>query len=657
MTFLCVLLVPVPVSFSSANEETGQNQWSSILHGKPLPKPAFSLYDTGTPSAINYAIYGEFRNPGQENYYFEIQDMKGLRDSVGEGIFPNNGAIFKDPGYAAMIAQGGVQGSHWDMLKSRDLQKAFFVWSQAPEDPGVKTFFSAQILEKAGHILPALKAYYAALVHFPRSVCWAADHSFVWYIAPSAIGAIERLCAEYPDLNCALQGASFDIRNGEDTDLKNDIIKVAPGKIVSRTLQEKIAALPDLSSLKVINTRGKGRVQLVQFSNGHWQMMVDKKPYFIKGITYAPTEIGIGPMSDENFSARWMFTDRDKNGLIDAPYESWVDENNNGQKDDNEKAIGDFQLLKAMGVNTIRLYAENHPLNQYDPTLINKPLLRDMHDRFGVSVIIGDFLGAYTLGSGASWEKGTDYTDPEQRKRMKAVVRAKVMDLKDEPFVLMWILGNENNLPQEYMGVNASRTNAAAKPEAYATFLNEVAQMIHEIDKDHPVAVGNLELGLVEDYKKYAPAIDILGMNSYRGSEGFGSLFADAKAKFDRPVLVTEFGCDAYSEGQGIDEEGQLSYHIGNWHDLMLNKAGGPRLGNVIGGIVFEYLDEWWKAPGDPENLQATHSQHNMPFPDGYGHEEWFGIAGHATGSRDPLSRHLRKTYFYYKDNLNMVPQ
>ena len=654
--FVSWALCLVPFSFSRAAEDQGASSWQEFLKGKPLPQPSFSLSDPGAPSFLDYEKYGTFRNLGREGYYFEIQDMKGLREAVGEGVFPNSGAVFKDPAYHAVMSRGNVRVSHWDMLKSGDFQKSFFVWSQAPEDPGVKTFFTAQALEKAGHILPALKAYDAALVHFPRSACWAADGSFVWYIAPSAIGAIERLCGDYLDLNCELKGAFFDIKNGEDTDLKNDVIRVNPGKIVRKTFLEKIADLPKLSSLKIVQTRGKGRVQLVEYSNGHWQMRVDGKPYFIKGISYWPTEIGIGPMSDENFSSRWMFLDKDKDGVIDAPFESWVDENNNGKRDGNEKAVGDFFLLKDMGVNTIRLYADNHPASQYDPTLINKPLLRDLYGRFGISVIVGDFLGAYTLGSGASWEKGTDYTDPEQRRRMKDVVRSKVMDLKDEPFVLMWILGNENNLPSDYMGVNATRTNAAQHPEAYAKFLNEVATMIHEIDKNHPVAVGNLELGLVETYKEFAPEIDILGVNSYRGTDGFGSLFSDAKKKFDRPVLVPEFGCDAYFEGRGVDEDGQRAYHEGNWRDLVLNKAGGPRVGNVIGGVIFEYLDEWWKAPGDPEDQQAIHSQHVMPFPDGQGHEEWFGIVGHATGSNDSLSRHLRKAYFYYKGN-SKIPE
>ncbi|MBF0123695.1 MAG: hypothetical protein HQL21_09910, partial [Candidatus Omnitrophica bacterium] len=279
------ILFPVFLSASWAAESS----WREFLKGSPLPKPAFALNDPGSSTFVDYEKYGTFKNLGQEGYYFEMKDMKGLRDAIGEGVFPNTGGVFKDPDYKRIMSQGDPQASRWDLLTSGEFQKAFFVWSQAAEDPGVKTFFTAQVLEKAGHILPALKAYHAVLVHFPRSACWGADGSFVWYVAPASIGAMERLCGDYSDLNCELKGATFDIKNGEDTDLKNDVIKVNPGKIVLKTFEEKIAALPQMSSLKILETRGKGHVQLVKYSNGQWQMRVEGKPYFIRGITFTPT--------------------------------------------------------------------------------------------------------------------------------------------------------------------------------------------------------------------------------------------------------------------------------------------------------------------------------------------------------------------------------
>ena len=380
-------------------------------------------------------------------------------------------------------------------------------------------------------------------------------------------------------------------------------------------------------------------------------MFVDGKPFFVRGISYSPTEIGAGPHTDFNFMERWMFADNNHNGLIDAAYDAWVDANNNNLQDTGEKSVGDFKLLKDIGINTIRLYAPNNPKDRYDPDLINKNLLRKMYEDFGIMVAVGDFLGAYTLGSGARWDEGTDYTDPQQLKSMKEVVRQKVMDLKDEPFVLMWILGNENNMSLDYNGVNATRTNAGLYPQAYASFLNEVAKMIHEIDGNHPVAVGNIELDLLDYYKKHAPELDILGVNSYRSAPGFQSLWQDARALFDRPVVITEYGCDAYSEGEGEDQNAQLKYIKGKFKDIVLNSAGGYGEGNSIGGFIFEFLDEWWKdSVGDPEDVQQIKPQFPFGSPDGWGHEEWLGIVGQGNGKDSPFKRQLRKAYLYFKE-------
>jgi beta-galactosidase len=252
------------------------------------------------------------------------------------------------------------------------------------------------------------------------------------------------------------------------------------------------------------------------------------------------------------------------------------------------------------------------------------------------------------VGSGATWREGTDYTNLKHRERMKEVVRQKVLDLRGEEFVLMWLLGNENNMSGDHTGVNATRTNAGSQPQAWAEFVNEVAKMIHELDPDHPVAIGNLGSGLAEYYGRHAPAVDVFGMTAYMGLGGFGNTWNEARAKFDRPVLIIEYGCDAYADGQGPDEEAQARYHEGCLRDIVLNQAGGEQAGNSIGGIAFEYLDEWWKANDDP-HTQTTQAQGNSPFPDGKGHEEWFGIVSQGSGRNSPFERRLRKAYEFYK--------
>lgn len=618
-----------------------------FMKGDALPKPAFKLVRPGEGGPPDYSKYGTFTGIGTPDYRYEIKDMEGLKAAVGEGIYPNQDAVTANPVYREIEVTGALDESHWESLKAADPRVAFFAWAQAHEEPGVKAFFTAQALEKAGLILHAVKAYQAVVIHYSRSACWSADNTFVWYVAPAAIGNIRRLCTQHPALGWSYVDAEVRVENGRDTDLDNDVVTVKPGRFVRRAHLGGAPEPLDLETLPIVERRGWGQVQAVRFSNGHWQLHVNGAPFVVRGVTYGPTEIGYGPANDPHFGTRWQFTDKNANGRADAPYDAWVDANANGIQDADEPSTGDFQLLREMGCNAIRFFLPT-TTNGYDPELVNKELFRDLYARFGIYVIAGDFLGAYTVGSGASWKQGTDYTDPQQRRRMKEVVRQKVLDLRDEPWVLMWLLGNENNMGGDKSGVNATRTNASAEPIAYAEFVNEVAEMIHELDPERLVAIGNLETGLGEYYAVHAPAVDVFGINSYRGLGGFGTLWQEAQTLFDRPILVLEYGCDAYAQGSGPDEDAQAAYHFACLKDIVLNQAGGELAGNSIGGVIFEYLDEWWKA-GDSATHHATNSQWAGPMPDGLAHEEWFGIAGQGTGRHSPFERCPRQTYHMYK--------
>ncbi len=71
-----------------------------------------------------------------------------------------------------------------------------------------------------------------------------------------------------------------------------------------------------------------------------WQMLVNDKPYVIKGITYGATKIGQSP--DKGTLENWMEEDSNENGFVDGPYDSWVDKNNNNEQDEDEPVVGDF---------------------------------------------------------------------------------------------------------------------------------------------------------------------------------------------------------------------------------------------------------------------------------------------------------------------------
>ncbi|MCG2712805.1 MAG: hypothetical protein L6416_10860 [Candidatus Omnitrophica bacterium] len=399
-------------------------------------------------------------------------------------------------------------------------------------------------------------------------------------------------------------------------------------------------------SNKAVNSQDQKKVRVHKDSNGEWLLLVNSQPYFIKGVGYSSSKVGQSP--EDATLDDWMIADENNNGKIDAPQESWVDKNRNNVKDDDEQILGDFSLLKEMGANTIRIYhhASNEAslMNLYDRNSINqyghppnKQLLRYLFEKYNIRVIMGDFLGAYTVGSWAKWQKGTDYTDKKQLQNMKNSVRQMILDFKDEPYILLWILGNENNL-QAY-----TRTNAGKYPKEYVKFVNEVAVMIHELDPNHPVAVCNGDEGLLEYFAEFAPDIDVFGANAYRGPKGFNSLWEKVKKSYDKPLLITEYGGGAAVKFKNakVDEDIQRAYHSGCWKDIYKNRAGGEGAGNSIGGVAFEWLDRWWTS-GEPW-FQAGPTEKRPS-------QEWIGICGQGNGSHSPFLRQLREVFYFYKE-------
>ncbi|TBR19956.1 hypothetical protein EPO66_00420 [bacterium] len=590
-----------------------------------------TLYDSGKEDFIDYEKYGEFKGVGTKDYRYIVKDQEGLSEACGEGVYPNTSSVRWDPEFKKAQEEKRLEGNLWDFLHSPDLEAAFLKWATASEPQGVKLYYTGLILEKSGLIKQAIKCYYSIVVHFPGSYGWTYFKT-PWYVGQAAISRINFLLRRNPQLGYKLVGADIHIVNGYDFNVGNDIVITNPGKFVKVNLLEKLKPKPSTELLSIEKRLGKGKVHLVKYEGAGWQLIVDDKPYLIKGVTYAPTKVGESP--DEGTLGNWMEEDFNNNGKPDGPYDAFVDKNKNGIQDKDEPGIGDFQLMKEMGVNTIRLY--------HHPQKIKKEVLRDMYNNYGIRVIMGDFLGKYTIGSGATWNPGTDYNNEEHKKNMMESVTNMVLEYKDEPYILFWLLGNEN--------VYGYACNADKDPEAFFKFANEVAKHIKSIDPQHPVAICNGDIVYLDAFGKFAPDIDIFGANAYRGNAGFGSFWRQVKSEADRPAFITEFGCSSYFEGKSPEEgqEYQADYHRGSWEDIENNMIFNEGSGNAIGGIAFEWLDEWWK--GYEPSIHDKKGTWVGPFPDGTMHEEWLGICGQGDGKMSPFLRELRKSYFTYKD-------
>ena len=634
---VCILAISINVFAAKKEVKT-----------KVKPIVPINFYNEGTEEVVDYEKYGIFENVDTNKYKYKPTDFKGLKKASGEGIYPNIADVYKNQEYKEFKREGKLEGDKWDFVNTVNANLNYYKWATAQEDPGVRQYYVALALENAGYYARAVKAYYALIVFFPRTVgitFWKTP----WYVAPVAVEKIKYLTREHPEIGLKLEGAYVDVINRFDDDKHNDDFVVNPGKLVKAKAKDWKVKPVNLKKVGIKKTVGKGNVKLVEYNNKHYQLFVDDKPFIVRGICYSPNPVGTSPDNGTlNASRDWMFADYNDNGIVDGPYESWVDSNNNDIKDADDKIVGDFQLMKDMGINTLRLY--HYPD-------FNKQLLKEGYEKYGFMYMIGNFIGMYCTDSGAEWFQGTDYTNEEQCQRMLASVEKMVEEYKDEPYVLMWVLGNENNYGTVgVVGVSAGTgCNVRKDIAAYYQFVNRCAKRIKELDpQQRPVAICNGDTLFMDICAQNAPELDIYGANAYRGREGFGTLWKDVMKLYERPVVVTEYGCPAFSKmyNREDNEKHQALYHEGSIKNIQENVAGYG-VGNALGGIIFEFTDEWWKAGPPPEYDPYFHDETGQwmgPFIDGWGYEEWFGLVGVGDGKDTPFKRQLRKAYFAIMD-------
>jgi len=371
------------------------------------------------------------------------------------------------------------------------------------------------------------------------------------------------------------------------------------------------------------------RVEIKKFKNGHYQLLVNKKPYIVKGVCYSP--VPIGQSHDNDF---------------------WADSR--------EPWKVDGKLMKKMGINTVRFYQSGQ-----DPDDVRK-VINDLYSLYGIRTIMGHWLGFWNYPS-------PFYADEDFRNRIKNDVLAMVREYKDEPGVLFWVLGNENNYSfsgrvnfwssEEIDAIGDPSVQISERARIYYSFVNEIAKAIHEIDPNHPVAMGNGELMTLDIADQVCPDVDIVACIIYRG-KSFGNIFRNLRNTFDRPLVFIEFGCDAYNAySKEEDEANQAKFLESQWIQIYQNLANNPKgEGNCLGGAIFEWSDEWWKNKEyDPQSWFVHDTGSNWSNGAYYFdikvegnknmNEEWFGLVSLSEELEDGLNKRTpRKSYYTLRE-------
>lgn len=309
----------------------------------------------------------------------------------------------------------------------------------------------------------------------------------------------------------------------------------------------------------------------------------------------------------------------------------------------------EMKLLKNMGVNAIRVY-----------TGIPKKWIEYIYTNYGIYTMLNHTFGRYGLTLKGAWVPNTEYADAGTRELLLKEVKQLAAEYKDTRGLLLFLLGNENNYGLVWQGAEtkdipvADRKSTKQKRALYKLF-NEAALAIKTKDNAHPVALCNGDLQYLDLIAQECAAVDILGINVYRGIS-FGNVFERVKKEYGKPLLFTEFGADAFNTiSQKENQQPQAYILKENWKEIYANAAGMGKTGNCIGGFTFQFSDGWWKFE-QTKNLDI-HDANASWVNGGYGfdfvkgknnmNEEWFGICAKGPADSKGLYPLFPRTAYY----------
>jgi hypothetical protein len=156
-------------------------------------------------------------------------------------------------------------------------------------------------------------------------------------------------------------------------------------------------------------------VQTQKDENG-WRLLIDNRPVEVKGMVWSYTPIGETYTYD-----LWSKSDDFIQRMIDT----------------------DMPLLKAMGVNTIRIFSAIPPKwGEY------------IYIKYGIFTVINDLFGRYGVSVNGRWYPNTDYSDKHTRDALIAQAKKTAETYKTTRGVLMYMLGNESNYGLVWSGSN-----------------------------------------------------------------------------------------------------------------------------------------------------------------------------------------------------------
>jgi hypothetical protein len=308
----------------------------------------------------------------------------------------------------------------------------------------------------------------------------------------------------------------------------------------------------------------------------------DGAPFVVRGVDYQPTPIGENPSQSAPFGDYYT-----------AAYAAI--------------RARDLPLLRAMGANVIRIYG-------WDTTANHRAFLDACYNGGVNSIFV---LVNRWIDPATNWPSTTALN------AIRSDFLTLEANLANHPAVLGLILGNETNAQ------NGNGTNAA-----FWTAINSVAASIKQQNPARLVSMAITDaLPQVTTRDAAMTSLDFWSVQVYRGTT-FGTFFTQYAAASARPIIITEFGLDAFNQTAGQPYPNNAEFPGDTvatlWNEIAANTA------TCTGACVFEFSDEWWKTSSGSASAHDTGGFALGSVPDGFLNEEWWGLFAVADNGAQP---------------------
>ena len=185
-------------------------------------------------------------------------------------------------------------------------------------------------------------------------------------------------------------------------------------------------------------------------------------------------------------------------------------------------------------------------------------------------------------------------------------------ETKDHPAIIGYLLGNEHN-----------NEHGNGSNPLFWQAMESIAAAVKTIAPNKLVSVPITDrIDEVTQVDKTMESIDFWAIQVYR-STTFGTFFEEYKQASSKPVVLTEYGYDAFDNNTGKEYPDNASFTADVVEGMIREIDANSDV--CAGGCIFEYKDEWWKSKGSIE-VQDAGGFPAGGMPDKVLNEEWWGI-------------------------------